>query len=156
MQEVKLFTDGACAGNPGIGGCACIMVSGEHRKQLTAGFKRTTNNRMELRAALMGLEAIKKKDVKVIIYSDAKYLTDSFNKRWIFNWEKENFNGRKNGDLFQRILELCKSFAVYEFIWIKGHNGHTENEDCDGLAVAMSHSNPQTIDEGYIEEVKNE
>lgn len=152
MDTIQLYTDGACAGNPGPGGCACIMVYGEHRKRLSAGYKKTTNNRMELRAAIMGLEVLKRQDIKVTIYSDSKYVTDSFNKGWIFNWEKEGFSGRKNADLFIRLLQLYRSFKQAEFVWVKGHNGHSENEQCDSLAVAMSkNSSLQIIDEGYIE-----
>jgi ribonuclease HI len=149
MQEVKLYTDGACSGNPGPGGCSAILTFGENRKQLSAGYKLTTNNRMELRAVIMGLEAMKKRDVKVIIYSDSKYVINSFDKGWIYNWEKEKFYKRTNADLFIKLLELYRSFAVIEFIWVKGHSGHDENENCDSLAVSMSLSRSQTEDVGY-------
>lgn len=151
MEEIKIYTDGACSKNPGSGGCACILEYKGNKKQLSAGFRKTTNNRMELRAVIMGLEALKTKDKKVIIYSDSKYVTDSFNKGWIYNWEKEKFSGRKNADLFIHLLELYRSFPNIEFVWVKGHSGHNENESCDSMAVALSLSNPQTEDIGYKE-----
>lgn len=154
MDEIKLFADGACTPNPGKGGCACILKYKEHEKELSVGYKMSTNSRMELRAVIMGLEAINRKDVKVIIYSDSKYVIDSFDKGWIYNWEKENFHKRTNADLFIRLLALHRSFTTVEFVWVKGHNGHIENERCDSLAVAMSLSNSQTIDVGYIEKTK--
>lgn len=151
MQEIKLYTDGACSGNPGPGGCSAILTFGESRKELSAGYKLTTNNRMELRAVIMGLEAMKRKDVKVIIYSDSKYVINSFDKGWIYNWEKEKFHNRINADLFIRLLELYRSFSKIEFVWVKGHSGHNENENCDTLAVGMSKNTLKQIeDEGYI------
>lgn len=149
MDEIKLYTDGSCLGNPGRGGCAAILTFKDNRKQMCAGYKLTTNNRMELMAVIIGLEAIKRKNVKVIIYSDSKYVINSFEKKWIYNWEKENFKGRTNADLFIKLLELYKSFQAVEFIWVKGHSGHDENENCDALAVSMSSNNPQTEDVGY-------
>jgi ribonuclease HI len=138
MNEVNLYTDGACSGNPGLGGCACILKYGENKKVVSAGFTKTTNNRMELMAAILGLEAMKRKDVKIVVHSDSKYVTDSFNKGWIYNWEKEDFNQRTNADLFIRLLALYRSFQTVTFVWVKGHSGHSENENCDSLAVAMS------------------
>ena len=110
---------------------------------------------MELMAVIIGLEAIKTKDKKVIIYSDSKYVIDSFDKGWIYNWEREGFYKRTNADLFIRLLNLYRSFPNIEFSWVKGHNGHEENEKCDVLAVAMSSRNPQTEDTGYLEQLKN-
>ncbi len=151
MQEVKLYTDGACSGNPGPGGCAAILIFGENRKQLHVGYKLTTNNRMELMAVIIGLEALKRKDVKVIIYSDSKYVINSFEKGWVYNWEKENFRHRINADLFIKLLELYRSFSEIEFVWVKGHSGDPENEMCDAIAVNMSkHLELQIKDDGYI------
>jgi ribonuclease HI len=149
---IQLYADGSCKKNPGIGGCACVLIYGEHRKEIQAGYKLTTNNRMELRAVIMGLEAIKKKNSKITVYSDSRYVTNAFKKEWIFNWEKENFHNRVNSDLFIRLLELYRSFASVEFVWVKGHNGNIENERCDFLATQMSSNNPQTEDIGYISE----
>lgn len=149
MDKIEVFTDGACSPNPGRGGCSCILKFKGNSKELSAGYKLTTNSRMELRAAIMGLEAIKNRDIKVVVYSDSKYVTDSFNQKWIYKWEKEQFRGRLNSDLLIHLLELYRSFSSVEFVWVKGHNGHRENEMCDKLAVAMSLSNPQTEDVGY-------
>jgi ribonuclease HI len=146
---INLYTDGSCKNNPGKGGCAYILVFNEHRKEFSTGYKLTTNNRMELRAVIMGLEAIKKKDVKIIIHTDSKYVINSFEKGWIYNWEKENFRDRTNADLFIPLLALYRSFTIVEFVWVKGHSGHEENERCDMLATTMSSNNPQTEDIGY-------
>ena len=151
MEEVKLFTDGACSKNPGPGGCVCIMKFGEHRKIVTAGFKKTTNNRMELMAAIIGLEAMKRTDVKVTLHSDSKYVVDSINKGWVYNWEKNDFYNRTNADLFIRFLKIYRTFPNIDIVWVKGHSGHAENEDCDMMAVSISVGNPQTEDTGYKE-----
>lgn len=149
MSVINLYTDGACSGNPGPGGCASILVYNGHRKQLSAGYKKTTNNRMELRAVIMGLEAINRTNTKIIIHSDSMYVINAFVKKWVFNWEKDNYKGKKNSDLFKILLELYRRFETIEFKWVKGHSGHEENETCDSLAVAMSLSKPQTEDDGY-------
>lgn len=149
MSVINLYTDGACSGNPGPGGCASILVYNGHRKQLSAGYKKTTNNRMELRAVIMGLEAINRTNTKIVIHSDSMYVINAFVKKWVFNWEKDNYKGKKNSDLFKVLLELYRRFESIEFLWVKGHSGHEENEICDSLAVAMSLSKPQTEDDGY-------
>ena len=149
MSVINLYTDGACSGNPGPGGCASILVYNGHRKQLSAGYKKTTNNRMELRAVIMGLEAINRTNTKIVIHSDSMYVINAFVKKWVFNWEKDNYKGKKNSDLFKVLLELYRRFESIEFLWVKGHSGHEENEMCDSLAVAMSLSKPQTEDDGY-------
>ena len=131
MEIINLYTDGSCLKNPGYGGCACILEYKGNKKELSSGYKLTTNNRMELMAVIIGLEAIKTKDKKVIIYSDSKYVIDSFDKGWIYNWEREGFYKRTNADLFIRLLNLYRSFPNIEFSWVKGHNGHEENEKCD-------------------------
>lgn len=154
MQEIKLYTDGACSGNPGSGGCSAILTFEGNRKELSEGYTLTTNNRMELRAVIMGLEAIKRKDVKVIIYSDSKYVINSFDKGWIYNWEKEDFYKRTNADLFIKLLELYRSFSIIEFVWVKGHSGHDENENCDALAVAMSKNRLKQIEDIGYEDLK--
>ncbi len=149
MSVINLYTDGACSGNPGPGGCASILVYNGHRKQLSAGYKKTTNNRMELRAVIMGLEAINRTNTKIVIHSDSMYVINAFVKKWVFNWEKDNYKGKKNSDLFKILLKLYRRFESIEFLWVKGHSGHEENENCDSLAVAMSLSKPQTEDDGY-------
>lgn len=137
---INIYTDGAASGNPGPGGYGVILRSGNHYKELSGGFRMTTNNRMELLAVIEGLKAIKTPGKDVTIYSDSKYVVDSVEKKWVFGWLKIGFKGKKNKDLWLRFLEVYKMHQV-KFIWIKGHNSHPENERCDQLAVAASKNN---------------
>ena len=142
---VELYTDGACSGNPGSGGYGAILrfkdkLGEYHEKELTAGYKLTTNNRMELLSVIVGLEALKK-PCSVTIYSDSKYVVDAIDKKWIDGWVANNWKNSqkkavKNVDLWKRFLEAQKNHKI-KFVWIKGHNGHSENERCDKLAVAQ-------------------
>jgi ribonuclease HI len=134
---IDIYTDGAASGNPGPGGYGVILRSGSHYKELSGGFRLTTNNRMELLAVIEGLNAIKKPGGQVTIYSDSKYVVDSVEKKWVFGWVKKGFKDKKNKDLWMRFLAAYKLHDV-KFIWIKGHNSHPENERCDELAVAAS------------------
>lgn len=134
-MRVALYTDGACSGNPGPGGYGVVLLSGKHRKELFGGFKKTTNNRMELLAVILGLEALKKEGVDVVVYSDSSYVVNAINKSWLFNWEKKNFKKVKNLDLWKRFLIVYKKHTV-SFVWIRGHDGNVENERCDELAVS--------------------
>ena len=140
MKEVSLYTDGACRGNPGPGGWGAILVYGPHERELSGGERETTNNRMELMAAISGLEALKEK-CSVTLYSDSKYLVDAYEEGWIWGWEKTGFrNGKvKNPDLWEKMLELTRIHKV-SFVWVKGHNGHSYNERCDALACAYADS----------------
>ncbi len=131
---IELFTDGASSGNPGPGGYGTILRSGQHYKEISAGFRKTTNNRMELLAVIAGLEALKMPGQEVIVYTDSKYVADSVEKKWVFGWVAKNFAGKKNKDLWLRFLAVYKLHKV-TFKWIKGHAGHPENERCDRLAV---------------------
>ncbi|WP_316821215.1 ribonuclease HI [Pedobacter gandavensis] len=132
---IEIFTDGAASGNPGPGGYGVILRSGKHYKELSGGFRMTTNNRMELLAVIEGLKAIKTPGQQVTVVSDSKYVVDSVEKKWVFGWVKIGFKGKKNKDLWLRFLEVYKLHDV-KFVWIKGHNAHPENERCDQLAVA--------------------
>lgn len=134
---VQMFTDGASSGNPGPGGYGVILKSGPHYKEISEGFRKTTNNRMELLAVIVGLEALKKPGSQVTIYSDSKYVVDAVDKKWVFGWLKKSFEGKKNKDLWLRFLAVYKLHTV-KFVWIKGHAGHPENERCDELAVIAS------------------
>ena len=147
-NHVLLYTDGAAKGNPGPGGYGVVLKFGKHRKELNQGFKETTNNRMELLAVIVGLEALTLTDYPVNIYSDSKYVVDAINKGWLKNWQKTGFKKKKNVDLWQRFLPLEKKFNL-SFIWVKGHAGHPENERCDTLAVEAAESNNLIVDEGY-------
>jgi len=132
---IELFTDGASSGNPGPGGYGTILRAGPHYKELSGGFRKTTNNRMELLAVIVGLEALKKPGQEVLVYSDSKYVVDAVEKNWVFGWLQKGFAGKKNKDLWLRFLQVYKLHKV-KFKWIKGHAGHPENERCDRLAVA--------------------
>lgn len=145
---IKIYTDGAAQGNPGPGGYGTILKYGAHEKEISEGFRLTTNNRMELLAVIAGLEAIKKEGLSVTVYSDSKYVVDAIEKGWLWNWEKKNFKDKANEDLWQRYIPLHKKFKP-RFVWIKGHAGHPENERCDQLAVAAANSGHLKRDEEY-------
>lgn len=134
---IEIYTDGAASGNPGPGGYGVILRSGPHYKEMSGGFRMTTNNRMELLAVIVGLSAIKTPGQDVTIFSDSKYVIDSVEKKWVFGWLKTGFKGKKNKDLWMRFLNVYKLHNV-KFVWIKGHNNHPENERCDVLAVEAS------------------
>lgn len=144
MTIVNIYTDGACSGNPGVGGYGTILVYTDsdgikHEKEISEGYKYTTNNQMELLAVITGLEALKK-SCKVTVYSDSKYVVEAFNNNWIDGWIKKGWKTAskspvKNVELWQRLLKAKEQHEV-EFIWVKGHAGHDYNERCDSLAVA--------------------
>jgi ribonuclease HI len=142
---IEIYTDGASSGNPGPGGYGVILRSGAHYKELSAGFRKTTNNRMELLAVITGLEAIKAPNQQVTIYSDSKYVIDSIEKRWLQGWVAKGFAGKKNKDLWLRYLAISKIHQI-KFVWVRGHNGHPENERCDVLAVAAGKQRELLID----------
>jgi len=152
---IELFTDGASKGNPGPGGFGVILRAGQHYKEISGGFRKTTNNRMELLAVIVGLEAIKKPGQTVTIYSDSKYVVDAVEKRWVFGWLQKGFAGKKNKDLWLRFLQVYKLHNV-RFVWVKGHAGHPENERCDVLAVAASTSKELAIDSVFEMECQKE
>ena len=145
---IRIYTDGAAQGNPGPGGYGTILKFGSHVKELSQGFRLTTNNRMELMAVIIGLEAIKKNDLPIMIFSDSKYVVDAVEKGWLWNWEKKNFKDKANVDLWLRYIPLHRKLKP-RFTWIKGHAGHAENERCDELAVAAANSKDLLIDKEY-------
>lgn len=147
-MQVVMYTDGAAKGNPGPGGYGTVLMFGPYRKELSEGYRLTTNNRMELLAVIKGLEAMKKQGLNILIYSDSKYVVDSVTKGWIWNWMKTGFKGKKNEDLWRRYITAAKPHQV-KFQWVKGHAGNPENERCDQLAVIASQSPPLLIDDGY-------
>jgi len=146
--KVTIYTDGAAQGNPGPGGYGIVMISGQHRKELSQGYKLTTNNRMELLAVIVALESLKIPGSDVTIYSDSKYVVDAVEKGWVFEWAKKRFKNKKNADLWLRFLKIYPKHRV-KFVWIKGHNHNPENELCDRLAVQASMSSNLLTDEGY-------
>ena len=151
---IIIYTDGSAKGNPGNGGYGIVMMSGNHRKELSEGFVLTTNNRMELLAVIMALESVKKQNTEITVYSDSKYVVDAVEKKWVFSWEKKNFNKKKNPDLWIRFLKVFKKTNV-SFIWIKGHDDVKENERCDLLAVQAAESEPLLVDRWYENNIAN-
>ena len=149
MQKITIYTDGAARGNPGKGGYGTVLMSGKHRKELSQGYKHTTNNRMELLAVIVGLEALKNEGSSVTIYSDSKYVVDAIEKKWVFGWEKKGFKDKKNPDLWKRFLKVYPKHNI-KLIWIKGHANIKENERCDQLAVEASFKSNLLDDVGYI------
>ena len=147
-MRVAVYTDGAAKGNPGKGGYGIVLLSGKLRKELSKGFRLTTNNRMELLAVIVSLEALKKKPESVIIYSDSKYVVDAVEKKWVFGWEKTNFNKKKNPDLWIRFLKIYRQHNV-AFKWVKGHSDSVENNRCDFLAVEASEGPKLEVDVWY-------
>ena len=145
---ITLYTDGACSGNPGQGGYGLVLMSGNHRKELSAAYRLTTNNRMELLSVIVGLECLKKEKTAITVYSDSKYVVDAVEKKWVFTWEKKNFGKKKNPDLWIRFLKLYRKHTV-KFIWIKGHADNKENERCDELAVKAAEGDNLKIDSWY-------
>ncbi len=148
MAEITIYTDGSASGNPGPGGYGVVLMSGPHRKELSGGYAHTTNNRMELMAVIVGLEALKRDGCDVTVYSDSKYVVDAVTKGWLFGWERKGFKARKNPDLWRRFLALYRRHHV-RFVWVKGHAEIPENERCDRLAVAASMSGNLIEDTGY-------
>jgi ribonuclease HI len=146
--EITIYTDGAASGNPGPGGYGVVLISGKHRLEKSEGFRLTTNNRMELLAVITGLEALKISGSKVAVYTDSKYVADSVEKGWVFQWESKGFKKRKNPDLWIRFLKIYRKHNV-RFVWIRGHCNNTENEVCDRLAVKASLSGNLKEDTGY-------
>lgn len=152
---ITIYSDGASRGNPGPGGYGAILIFGTLRKELSEGFRLTTNNRMELLGVIAALEALKKEDTAVTVYSDSKYVVDSVEKKWVFGWEKKNFKEKKNSDLWVRFLNVYRKHKV-KFIWVKGHHTNKENNRCDELAVAAAQGKDLKPDVGYEIEKKME
>lgn len=152
LKEVSIYTDGACIGNPGPGGYGVVLLYGNHRKELSGGFRLTTNNRMEMMAAIVGLRSLKT-SCAVTLYSDSQYLVEAIEKGWALRWQANNWWRNKkekaaNADLWQQLLDLCSQHQV-TFKWVKGHAGNPENERCDQLAVQAASQEGLPPDTGY-------
>ena len=147
---INIHTDGSSRGNPGPGGYGIVMehLQTGYFKEFSQGFRKTTNNRMELMAVIEALKKLKKTDSNIVIYTDSKYVSDSVEKKWVFKWKKNNFKNKKNIDLWSEFLNIYPSYTM-RFMWIKGHNNHPQNERCDYLAVEASKKSNLLIDEIY-------
>ena len=152
-HQIHIYTDGAAKGNPGPGGYGVVieLVGSTYKKEFYEGFRYTTNNRMELLAVIVGLEKLKNPNSSVLVTSDSKYVVDAVEKRWVFQWEKKGFAGKKNPDLWLRFLKIYRKHKV-DFKWVKGHNSHPQNERCDELAVYASGLPNLSIDAFYEKE----
>ena len=148
ISEVTIYTDGACSGNPGPGGWAAILMAGGAKKEMSGGERDTTNNRMELMAVIVALEALRFEGSDVVIYSDSRYVVDAVSKGWVFGWERKGFTGKKNPDLWRRFLAIYRRHHV-RFVWVKGHAETVENNRCDQLAVAAANGKILLEDVGY-------
>ncbi len=162
MAKVTIYTDGAAKGNPGRGGYGVVLLapargpgdgSGEglppHRRELSAGYRLTTNNRMELLAVITGLEALRTDDCEVTVYSDSRYVVDAVSKGWLFDWERKRFKDKKNPDLWIRFLRAFRRHRV-RFVWVKGHADNPENNRCDLLATSAADGPNLLEDAGYL------
>jgi len=149
MYNVTIYTDGAASGNPGQGGYGAVLLCNGQSKELSAGYVRTTNNRMELLAVIVALEALTQENCNVQIFTDSEYVVNAIEKGWLFQWERIAFKKKKNPDLWIRFLKVYRQQKV-KFNWVKGHAGNLYNERCDQLAVAASKQSNLLEDEGYI------
>ena len=145
---ITIYTDGAAKGNPGPGGYGAVLKFGKHRKELSEGYRLTTNNRMELLAVIRALQALNTDEFPVTVYSDSKYVVDAIEKGWLWGWQKKRFKDKKNPDLWLRYIPLHLKYKP-KFVWVKGHAGNPENERCDQLAVAAAEGYELQVDQGY-------
>ena len=156
-MAIIAYTDGSSLGNPGPGGYGAILMDTEKmiKKEISQGYRMTTNNRMELMAVIAALEKLKKPKTEITIYTDSKYVCDAVDKKWIFGWEKKAFKGKKNPDLWQKFLVQFRKHQV-SFKWVKGHAGNEFNERADQLAVAAANSTKLWIDQGFENSLKED
>jgi ribonuclease HI len=149
MQDVIMYTDGSSRGNPGPGGYGVILMAANKRKELSQGYRKTTNNRMELMAVIAGLEAMKKQGLRITIYSDSQYVVKAVKEGWLNKWLATNFaKGKKNKDLWVKFYNLSTHHTL-QFVWVKGHADNPLNNRCDQLATAAADGNDLLVDVGY-------
>ncbi len=149
ISSITIYTDGSSRGNPGPGGYGVILMYGNHRKELSKGYRLTTNNRMELLAVITGLECLTKKNIPVVIYSDSQYVVKAIEEGWLANWIRTDFKGgKKNPDLWRRYYELSRPFNI-KMKWVRGHADNPFNNRCDELATAAADGKDLDVDEGY-------
>lgn len=154
-NQVHIYTDGACSGNPGRGGYGIVMewVGKPYKKEFAEGYKLTTNNRMELLAVIVALEKLSKPDLNITVFSDSTYVVNAVEKKWLLGWQRKRFKDVKNPDLWKRFLVVYKQHKP-KFVWVKGHNNHPQNERCDALAVAAAKKKELLTDVGYEKATK--
>lgn len=152
---IIVYTDGSAKGNPGPGGFGVVMKFGAKRREISAGFRHTTNNRMELLATIVAMESVKRPELKIKVFTDSKYVCDSIQKGWVYSWQKKGWKDKKNVDLWKRFLKIYSKLDV-EFEWVKGHAGIEENERCDKLAVKAAEGKKLLIDAAYESSEANE
>ncbi len=155
VENIRLFTDGSSRGNPGPGGYGLVLKYKSSVKEFSQGFRLTTNNRMELLAVITGLTLLKTNSIPITVYSDSKYVIDTVQKDWLSKWIKTGFKGKKNRDLWEQYHQISRNLNI-QFVWVKGHNGHPENERCDELAVMAATGKNLVIDEGYENDANND
>lgn len=155
MNTIHIYTDGACSGNPGKGGYGAVLTCGNNKKELSGSFRKTTNNRMELMAAIAALECLRNEGSRVILTSDSKYLVDAINQNWIEKWARKGFANVKNADLWKRLIAVIDRHDV-TFKWVKGHSGDVFNERCDALAVNAYNTDATAVDEGFESSLQEE
>ncbi len=152
-MSISIYTDGSSRGNPGPGGYGVILMYGSHKKELSQGYRLTTNNRMELMAVIAGLKAITKNGIPIRIYSDSQYVVKAIEEGWLNNWIRTDFKGgKKNPDLWREYYELSKKFNI-KMIWVKGHADNPYNNRCDELATSAADGKDLLVDEGYEESI---
>lgn len=156
-MQIIAYTDGSSRGNPGRGGYGVVLLVPEkkYKKEFSQGYRLTTNNRMELMGTIIAMEKLKVLKADITIYTDSKYICDSVNKRWVFGWEKKNFAGKKNEDLWRRFLKVYRQHSV-KLVWVKGHAGNVWNELADKLATEAADSDKLKIDSVFENENKRE
>ena len=145
---IEIYTDGSSRGNPGPGGYGIVLSYHQKEKEISEGFRKTTNNRMELLAVIVAIESLKTSKIPIRVYSDSKYVIDAITKGWLKSWIQKGFKGKKNKDLWMRFDNVSKGFNI-SYQWVKGHAGNPKNERCDVLAVEASKNSILTVDEGY-------
>ncbi len=151
---ITIYTDGSSRGNPGPGGYGTILMAGPHRKELSQGYRRTTNNRMELMAVIAGLEALKKEGMNITVYSDSQYVVKAVEQGWLKKWIATDFRGgKKNRDLWTKFYHLSRKHTI-KFVWVKGHADNPLNNRCDELATAAADGKNLIVDQGFEEQPK--
>jgi ribonuclease HI len=155
VPKITIYTDGSARGNPGPGGYGIVLISGKFRKEVSDGFRKTTNNRMELLAVIIALELLKVEGSDVTVFTDSKYVSEAINQNWIQTWQKKSFNKVKNPDLWIRFLKIYRNHNV-KFVWVKGHAENLENNVCDILATTAAQGKNLRIDEFYENSVSTD